>query len=52
MPFCCFDLYLGNEMSYKFHVIDFFVPYDPRKNLICITAKLNHFDYFTNLEDR
>ena len=52
MTFCCFGLYLENETSYGFHVIDFFAPYDPRKNLICITTKLNHFHYSTNLEDR
>ena len=51
MTFRCFGLYLENETSYGFHVIDFFAPYDPRKNLICITTKLNHFHYSTNLED-
>ena len=38
-------------MLHGFHVIVFFAPYDPRKNLICITTKLNHFHYSTNLED-
>ena len=33
------------------NVIDFFAPYDPRKNLICIRTKLNHFYHSTNLED-
>ena len=51
MTFSCFGLYLENEASYGFHVIDFFAPYDPRKNLICITTRLNHFHYSTNLED-
>ena len=30
MTFCYFDLYLENEALYKFHVIEFFAPYDPR----------------------
>ena len=51
MTFCCFGLYLENETSYGFHVIYFFAPYDLRKNLICITTKLNHFHYSTDLED-
>ena len=50
MTFCCFGLYLKNETSYGFHVIYFFAPYDPRKNLICITTKSNHFHYSTNLD--
>ena len=33
-----FDLYLEKEALYKFHVIEFFAPYDPRKNLTCITT--------------
>ena len=36
MTFCYFDLYLENEALYQFHVIEFFAPYDPRKNLTCI----------------
>ena len=51
MTFNCFGLYLENEMVYGFYVIYFFAPYDPRKNLICITTKLFHFHYSTNLED-
>ena len=51
MTFCCFGLYLENETSYGFHVIDYFAPYDPNKNLICITTKLNHFHHSTYLED-
>ena len=51
MTFCCFALYLENETSYEFHVIDFFASYDQRKNLICIKTKLEHFHYSTNLED-
>ena len=33
MTFFCFGLYLENETPYGFHVMDFFAPYDPRKNL-------------------
>ena len=52
MTFCCFGLYLENETSYEFHVIDIFASYDPRiKNLTCITTLLEHFQYSTNLED-
>ena len=51
MTFFCFGLYVKNEMSYGFYVTDFYAPYDPRKNLICITTKSNHFHYSTNLED-
>ena len=38
MTLCNFDLYLENEALYKFHVIELFAPYDPRKSLTCITT--------------
>ena len=49
MTFCYFDLYLENEALYKFHEIEFLAPYDPRKNLTCITTLLEHVDYFGTL---
>ena len=38
ITFCYFDFYLENEALYKFHVTEFVAPYDPRKNLTCITT--------------
>ena len=38
MTFSYFDRYLKNETLYEFCVIEFFAPYDPRKNLTCITT--------------
>ena len=46
MTFSYFDLYLKNETLYEFCVIEFFAPYDPGKNLTCITT-LTHVDYFS-----
>ena len=40
MTFSYFDLYLKNETLYEFRVIEFFAPYDPKKNLTCITTIL------------
>ena len=48
MTFCYFDLYLKNETLYEFHVIDFFAPYDPRKNSTCIATLLKHVDYISD----
>ena len=39
-----FDLYLKNETSYEFHVIEFFPPYDPKKKLTHITTLSKHVD--------
>ena len=47
MTFSYFDLYLKKETLYEFRVIDFFAPYDPRKNLTCITTLSKHVDYFS-----
>ena len=47
MTFSYFDLYLKNETLYEFCVIEFFAPYDPRKNLTCITTLSKHVDYFS-----
>ena len=47
MTFSYFDFYLKNETLYEFRVIEFFAPYDPRKNLTCITTLSKHVDYFS-----
>ena len=47
LTFSYFDLYLKNEKLYEFCVTEFFAPYDPRKNLICITTLPKNADYFS-----
>ena len=47
MTFNYFDLYLKNETLYEFRVIEFFAPYDPRKNLTCTLTLSKHVDYFS-----
>ena len=47
MTLSYFDFYLRNETLYEFHVIEFFAPYDPWKNLTCITTLSKYVDYFS-----
>ena len=47
MTFSYFDLYLKNDTLYGFCVIECFAPFDPRKNLTCITTLSKHVDYFS-----
>ena len=47
MTFSYFDHYLKKETLYEFRVIEFFAPYDPRKNLPRITTLSKNVDYFS-----
>ena len=47
MTFTYLNLYLKNETLYEFRLNEFFAPYDPRKNLTCITTLSKHVDYLS-----
>ena len=45
MTFSYFVLYFDNATSHRYHVIDFFTPYNKRNNMTCFTTELKHFEF-------